>query len=173
MKAAAAKNGPDQSSPASLPVKPKWSWISEDKLSETMPCVAEDGKILLPGFGRPLNYMLEHENWRASALDEDRLVNRCPNALQEWGPEPLTVRERNMMQVVNAITDKPDWRRKVFDEVIIAKWRAEAVTEEGQGFTNKMFDYVSPVLQGHPLHDSLTEPVCCRAPRQGWSTQRE
>ncbi|KAG9599124.1 hypothetical protein KCU84_g5586, partial [Aureobasidium melanogenum] len=52
-----------------------------------------------------------------------------------------------MMQVVNAITDKPDWRRKVLDETIIAKWRAEAITEEGQGFTEKMFDYCVAELQ--------------------------
>ncbi|KAH0337678.1 hypothetical protein KCU81_g7985, partial [Aureobasidium melanogenum] len=129
------------------PVKPKWSWISEDKLNETTCCVAEDGRIVLPGFGRPVNDMLKQKIYGFEHRGEGSVYNRCPNALQEWGPEPLTVRERNMMQVINAITDKPDWRTKVFDETIIAKWRAEAVTEEGQGFTEKMFDYCVAELQ--------------------------
>lgn len=30
------------------------------------------------------------------------------------------------MQLVNAITDKPGWQRKVHDDTIVARWRAEA-----------------------------------------------
>ncbi|KAL8958816.1 MAG: hypothetical protein Q9183_005763, partial [Haloplaca sp. 2 TL-2023] len=30
-----------------------------------------------------------------------------------------------IMELVNTITDKPDWQRKVFDEAIVVKWRAE------------------------------------------------
>ncbi|KAH0027932.1 hypothetical protein KCU78_g3809, partial [Aureobasidium melanogenum] len=144
---------------ASTPARPEWSWISEDQLSETRPCVAEDGRVLLPGFGRPVNDMLEESTPSYKRPDRTNLYNRYPNALQEWSPEPLTVRERNMMQVINAITDKSDWRRKVFDETIIAKWRAEAVTEEGQGFTEKMFDYCLAELQdkaGQHQEDNLT-----------------
>lgn len=145
--AEAAEDNSDQAYLSFKPVEREWSWISEDKLNETTPCVAEDGRILLPGFGRPLNAMLEQKKSAPYFSGEKDLFNRCPIALQGWSPEPLTVRERNMMQVVNAITDKPDWRRKVFDGTIIAKWRVEAVTEEGQGFTEKMFDYVSPVIE--------------------------
>ena len=29
------------------------------------------------------------------------------------------------MDMVNAITDKPDWQRKVFDETITTKWQQE------------------------------------------------
>ncbi|KAG9935969.1 hypothetical protein KCV05_g1814, partial [Aureobasidium melanogenum] len=138
---AAVEDKSNQIEPTPAVVKPLYAWISEDKLNETTPCVAKDGRVLLPGFGRPLNDMLELKTWALRHRDETSLLNRCPNPLEEWSPEPLTVRERNMMQVINAITDKPDWRRKVLDETIIAKWRAEAITEEGQGFTEKMFDY--------------------------------
>ncbi|KAL8811131.1 MAG: hypothetical protein Q9200_002041 [Gallowayella weberi] len=31
------------------------------------------------------------------------------------------------MALVNAITDKPDWQHKVFDDTIVAKWKAEAL----------------------------------------------
>lgn len=174
METAAAENKPDRvEPPPPAPKKRDWSWISEDRLNETRPCAAEDGKVLLPGFGRPVNDMLEERRYGYQHRDKINLYNRFPNALQEWSPEPLTVRERNMMQVINAITDKPDWRRKVFEETIIAKWRAEAVTEEGQGFTEKMFDYVSFVPSNTPLQsDSLTDTVSGRTSRQGWSTQR-
>lgn len=139
MKAAAANKG-EQFNTKPEPAKPDTVWITEDKLAELYPSVTDDGRISLPGFGPPVNYMIERDSWNAST---QTVLNRLPNALQEWAPEPITVRERNMMQMINAITDKPDWRTKVHDGTILAKWQAEAVTEEGQGFTEKMFHYVS------------------------------
>jgi hypothetical protein len=41
---------------------------------------------------------------------------------------PLTVRERIMIAVMAALKDKPHWERKVFDELIVDKWRQEALT---------------------------------------------
>jgi hypothetical protein len=152
IKAAAAAARANQPKTRPEPAKPNNVWISEDKLAELYPSITDDGRVSLPGFGPPVNYMVERDqtpDW--SSEDVRWMINRCPNALQEWAPEPLTVRERNMMQLINALTDKPDWRRKVFNETILAKWRAEAVTEEGQGFTEKMFDYVSITSV---LHDS-------------------
>ena len=35
------------------------------------------------------------------------------------------MRDFVIMAPVNTITDKPDWQRKVSDEAIVAKWRAE------------------------------------------------
>jgi hypothetical protein len=144
IKAAAAAARANQPKTRREPAKPGNAWISEDKLAELYPFVTDDGRVSLPGFGPPVNYMVERDQTPDYSSEDVRwTINRCPNALQEWAPEPLTVRERTMMQLINALTDKPDWRRKVFDETILAKWRAEAVTAEGQGFTEKMFDYVS------------------------------
>lgn len=39
----------------------------------------------------------------------------------------LPVRELAMMSVMDRLTDKPDWHKKVFDEEIISKWRMEAM----------------------------------------------
>lgn len=39
---------------------------------------------------------------------------------------PLPVRELAMMNIMDRLTDKTDWNIKVFDEEIVAKWRAEA-----------------------------------------------
>jgi hypothetical protein len=40
---------------------------------------------------------------------------------------PLIVRELAMMDVMDKITDKPDWHKKVFDDNIVSKWRKEAL----------------------------------------------
>lgn len=41
----------------------------------------------------------------------------------------LPVREVAMMMLMDNLTDKPDWHKKVFDEAIVAKWRHEALTQ--------------------------------------------
>jgi hypothetical protein len=152
--AAAAAKKAEQSSTKSERAPPCNVWISEEKLAELYPTIDKEEDLCLPGFGTTVNYMPDHDGAAESYGTSIRwVVNRCPNALQEWTPEPLTVRERNMMQIINALTDKADWRRKAFDETILAKWRAEAVTEEGQGFTEKMFDYVS-------LNTRILDTVC-------------
>ncbi|KAF2628312.1 hypothetical protein BU25DRAFT_420802 [Macroventuria anomochaeta] len=42
--------------------------------------------------------------------------------------DPLPVREVAMMSVMESLTDKPDWHVKVYNEEIVAKWRAEALS---------------------------------------------
>ncbi len=39
----------------------------------------------------------------------------------------LQVREVAMMHVMDRLTDKVDWHKKVFDERIVAQWRVEAI----------------------------------------------
>lgn len=39
----------------------------------------------------------------------------------------LYVRELAMMDVMEKLTDKPDWHKKVFDDTIVARWRNEAL----------------------------------------------
>ncbi|CAJ2504218.1 Uu.00g116120.m01.CDS01 [Anthostomella pinea] len=39
----------------------------------------------------------------------------------------LAVREVAMMLIMDRLTDKPDWDKKVFDEEIVARWRKEAL----------------------------------------------
>lgn len=33
-----------------------------------------------------------------------------------------------MMAIMATLKDKPDWERKVFDDLIVSRWRAEALT---------------------------------------------
>ena len=48
-----------------------------------------------------------------------------------------------MTYLINTITDKPEWDRKVFDEEIVNRWRNEALFPDTGNFSEKMFDYVS------------------------------
>jgi hypothetical protein len=66
---------------------------------------------------------------------------------------PITVRERVMIAVMAALKDKLDWERKVFDELIVDKWRQEALTasdimqtEDGKSDTAAAVD--EPTQQG-------------------------
>ncbi|KAJ2928107.1 hypothetical protein H1R20_g9003, partial [Candolleomyces eurysporus] len=45
-----------------------------------------------------------------------------------------------MLEFINRITDKQEWHKKVFDDNIVAKWRAE-VKSGREDFTEKMFEY--------------------------------
>lgn len=84
-------------------------------------------RIKLPGFGLPVNYR----------------PDECfPSAVMDWSGTILTVRELNMMAIMDKITDKPDWDKKVFDETILSKWRQEALAIEGMDISEKMLDWV-------------------------------
>ena len=68
---------------------------------------------------------------------------RFPSGVMEWFGGPTTLREQVMVGFENDITDKREWERKVYDEVIVEKWRKEALSKEGFNFTEKTFEYVS------------------------------
>lgn len=83
--------------------------------------------VKLPGFGLPVKgYGLE---------------DRFSNAIFDWAEPPSTVRERTMLALMDSITDKPEWDRKVFDQSIIQKWRQEAVDSD-MDVSDKMLDWV-------------------------------
>lgn len=45
----------------------------------------------------------------------------------------LQMREVAMMMLMDTLTDKPNWHDKVFDDAIVAKWRAEACQQPEDG----------------------------------------
>lgn len=70
----------------------------------------------VPGMGVSVHYELP-------------LEERFTHGMNDWSQEPrLTVRELSMLRVMDAITDKPDWNKKVFNDDIVKKWRDEALT---------------------------------------------
>ena len=99
-------------------------------------------RIKLPGFGLPVNTMGD----QFSKWDPEKQVysrNRFPNVITDWAANPVSARERLMTYLINTITDKPEWDRKVFDEEIVNRWRNEALFPDTGNFSEKMFDYVS------------------------------
>ncbi|KAI1423131.1 hypothetical protein F5Y12DRAFT_716640 [Xylaria sp. FL1777] len=89
-------------------------------------------------------------------------------------PPPLQVREVAMMHIMDRLTDKPDWHKKVFDENIVTQWRAEALAYPDEVLwtlaaiedemrhttkgimTEKMFDYCIQELRGKAQHFAKT-----------------
>ena len=48
-----------------------------------------------------------------------------------------------MMELMNRLSDKPNWERKVFDEAIATKWRAEALATPDVEISERMVEWVS------------------------------
>ncbi|KAJ7226606.1 hypothetical protein C8J57DRAFT_1389174 [Mycena rebaudengoi] len=103
-------------------------------------------RLCRPGFGLPVNFKPNSGQYKAGLM--------YPNAVLDWCPDSMTVRERNMLELMNRLTDKTEWERKIFDERIVEKWRTEAVADppqltswtrhtftNKQGFTTRMFDF--------------------------------
>ncbi|KAM0335022.1 hypothetical protein ACHAQA_000056 [Verticillium albo-atrum] len=70
-------------------------------------CITNDKQIISQGQGEPFNH-----------------------GINDWHGEIVTVRERAMMRLMDAITDKPDWHVKVFDDSITSKWHTEAAAAD-------------------------------------------
>ncbi|KAL8993369.1 MAG: hypothetical protein Q9169_006402 [Polycauliona sp. 2 TL-2023] len=82
--------------------------------------------IKLPGFGRPLNV-------RSKLKYSVGKTEKFPIALIDEGyeAEVLPLRDYVIMELVNTITDKPEWHVKVFDDGIVKKWRVEVLDSDG------------------------------------------
>lgn len=92
----------------------------------------------MPGAGLPLEYIPDYK-------DEAFVREHLPNPLLKddidfCGFDLTTLREISMLNFMNAITDKAEWYKKVTDESICAKWKAE-VQSTVQDFTDTMFEH--------------------------------
>lgn len=113
-----------------------------------------DKDEVFPGWGLPVNHMPEGNpvflyfgqprtrNNDCSDKPEPSLI-RFKNAIQDWAGRAVPLREISMMDLMRELMEKPEWERKVCDEVIVEKWKAEAL--ERFEFTVGMWDYVSPL----------------------------
>ncbi|EPQ29753.1 uncharacterized protein PFL1_02972 [Pseudozyma flocculosa PF-1] len=64
---------------------------------------------------------------------------RAPNVEFE-AAEPYTAAEREVDAAIRALLEKDDWKAKAADETIAAKWRQEAIDQ--QGFSPSQADYL-------------------------------
>jgi hypothetical protein len=73
------------------------------------------GPLKVPGFGHAVDFeldMFKHQ--------------RFQHGVNDFHNERLLVREIAMLALMDAITEKPRWQEKIFDETIVEKWRTEA-----------------------------------------------
>lgn len=96
------------------------------------PPTQESPSLRLPGFGLPVRYELD-------------LGCRYGHGALDVSFERMTVRELSMLRVMEALTDKPNWSKKVFDSTITDKWRKEAL--QIPWMTEKTFDWCLTELQ--------------------------
>ncbi|KAJ7118436.1 hypothetical protein C8R43DRAFT_1112609 [Mycena crocata] len=107
-------------------------------------------RLCRPGFGLPVNW----KPTTGTPLGKHTAGIAYPNAVLNWTVDLMTVRERNMLKVMNQLTDKEGWEHKIFNKIIVEKWKKEAVSDppqltswarhtftNNQGFTPKMFDF--------------------------------
>ncbi|KAG5638230.1 hypothetical protein H0H81_001104 [Sphagnurus paluster] len=105
-----------------------------------------DRKISLPGFGLPIEYVPTTQPLFRNALETWDLSEGSAQL-------PLTTRrEFTMLNLMDEITDKADWHKKVLDPTIAAKWRAEALATTDRDITEKMIDWCIAELQ-HKARD--------------------
>ncbi|KAK1765337.1 hypothetical protein QBC33DRAFT_545162 [Phialemonium atrogriseum] len=88
---------------------------------------SQDAMEGIPNFDNSGNRELIVPGFSGIEIDHDLLPDcRFTHGVNEWHGERLTVRELQMLRLMDSITDKPEWDRKIFDEEIVGKWRAEA-----------------------------------------------
>ncbi|KAF7977244.1 hypothetical protein HWV62_4355 [Athelia sp. TMB] len=85
--------------------------------------------IKLPGFGLPLSFTPSEADPQHQGFKGELFPNALDCRSSQLRLTPL--REFAMMRLMNSISDKPDWNRKVFDEEIVAKWTLEAMSASG------------------------------------------
>ncbi|KAK1223146.1 hypothetical protein PQX77_013982 [Marasmius sp. AFHP31] len=126
-------------------------WVNQrSQLDDDMPDTTK-----LPGFGLPVNILPRStlENHSSSS----KSVRLCfPNAITSWLASNILVREQTMLSMMNKITEKPEWDRKVNDETIVVKWKNEALSREGVDFSEAMFNYCIAELREKASYFSQT-----------------
>ena len=92
----------------------------------------------MPGFGLPLDHKPPRDAcFPVLEADDD-----------SWKASTLLNREVCMLELIEGITNKPEWWRKVRDPEIAAKWKKEALEMpwaehlRHADFTPNMADYV-------------------------------
>ncbi|KAF4965613.1 hypothetical protein FSARC_6600 [Fusarium sarcochroum] len=71
--------------------------------------------------------------------------------------EVLPVKEVAMMILMDTLTDKPDWHKKVFDETIVQKWRDEARQQPEDSLYGRILQNKNDERLSQPRSRIITE----------------
>ncbi|KAJ5986449.1 hypothetical protein N7451_010814, partial [Penicillium sp. IBT 35674x] len=80
----------------------------------------------------PINVLLAHDQFATGTND--------------WYGHILTAKELAILDLINTITDRPDWHRATFDQQVIAQWREDAVASSSL-IHDKTWDWCLQELQ--------------------------
>lgn len=100
--------------------KPGWTLRLFTRSMTTTAETSSKPKNEYPGLGLPLR----NWEWRNYGFYPIGSHSNCYGS----DSDIITVRELAMMDIMEKLTDKVDWHKKVFDDAVIAKWRKEALS---------------------------------------------
>lgn len=104
-----------------------------------------DNLPLLPGFGLPLGH-LPPEGHRFPVL--------VGNIYKDWRAATLSNREICMLSMIQDLTDKFEWWRKVRDASVTARWKKEAV-DTNWASLYRAGDCITPVMAEACINEIL------------------
>lgn len=129
-------------------VNKTFQYASAEDSSSSSSVGDDDIPIKLPGFGYSISTMPYNLYNQDAQRRKIRRRMRFPTAVidgdrSEEEIMAITFREIIMLRIMNELTDKPEWNRKIFDEKIAKKWRDEALSARSDEITNQCADFVS------------------------------
>lgn len=106
-----------------------------------------------PGLGLPLR------------LNELQEVSSYPIGAHKsnYGSECdlISVRELAMMDIMDKLSDKLEWHKKVFDDVIVKKWKKEELAISDEQFIKLADDHPLDVVPEGVLNERSFDYVSC------------
>ncbi|EAW08459.1 DUF4246 domain-containing protein [Aspergillus clavatus NRRL 1] len=115
---------------------------------------SQDSKLVLPGFGLPLDYApmeqniygVQNRSLFPTSLDDRDIAKGDVEMLISSSQPVLTLRELGMVRVMERITDLPDWHKMIFDPEVAKTWKKEAMSV-GEDITQNMADWIIEELK--------------------------
>ncbi|KAJ5093129.1 Protein of unknown function DUF4246 [Penicillium angulare] len=109
---------------------------------------SQDCRFLLPGYGRPLDfypvekniYGVESRSMFPSALDDRDIENGYTELPVQ------TLREQAMVDVMEDLTDIPEWWKKIHDSNTAKEWKDTAL-KKGTDITDNMAEWIIEELK--------------------------
>ncbi|KAH7142168.1 hypothetical protein EDB81DRAFT_723437 [Dactylonectria macrodidyma] len=91
--------------------------------------VSQEFVVPKPGLGFPLGHMPKKGERFPLLFMEDNYENG-------WRAATLLIRESCMLKLINELSDKPEWWRKVRDDEIASRWKKEALAMDWTSYRN-------------------------------------
>ncbi|OAX83266.1 hypothetical protein ACJ72_02377 [Emergomyces africanus] len=102
----------------------------------------------LPGLTAPLDHYFRAPGTYATALSTPVDYRGMDNAGERRIMlDPIPLRELSILQLMNHITDKPTWNKKVFKKRIVARWKEEILAKYHDTVIESMVDWVFEELR--------------------------